>query len=181
MRNPTHVVAGAVAALGLGCVAQVPIGVPEVVAGAIAGLLPNVDYFLPALEKSRLPAFRRIANRAVGGGISHAAAVALPLAGLLGTGAALVAGRPGLLVAVLAGVLSHLLLDLFGKTGLQLWAPFSRAWIAFPPWERLRPHRGGAVEVAVFAGGLALLAFLGVRELLPYAARLAQLLLGGGR
>ncbi len=181
MRNPTHAVAGAVAALGLGYVAQVPIGIPEVVAGAVAGLLPNVDYALPALEGSRVPFLRRIANRAVGGGISHAAAVALPAGALLGLLAALVAGRPGMLVAVVGGVLSHLLLDLSGKTGLQLWAPFSRAWIAFPPWESLRPHRGGAVEVGVFAGGLALLAALGVRELLPYAERLAQLVLGGGQ
>ena len=180
MRNPTHAVAGCLCALGLGCVAQTPVGPWELAAGALAGLLPNVDYALPALERSRLPILRAMANRAVAGGISHAAAVALPAGALLGLLAALASSREGLLVAVVAGVLSHLLLDLCGKTGLQLWAPFSLAWIAFPPWEPLRPHRGGAVEVGLFAAGLAVLAFLGVRELLPYAAELARLLLGGG-
>lgn len=180
MRNPTHLVAGCVLTLGLGCVAQTPVGAVELAVGALAGLLPNVDYLLPVLEGSRRPFLRRLAGRAVAGGITHAAAVALPAGAFLGFLVALATGREGMLVAVVAGTLAHLLLDLFGQTGVQLWAPFSRAWIAFPPWERLRPHRGGALEVGIFAGGLALLAFLGVRELLPYAVQLARLLLGGG-
>lgn len=179
MRNPTHVVAAGVLALGLGYVAQTPMGPVELAVGALAGLLPNVDYVLPVLESSRRPFLRRLTGPVVAGGITHAAAVALPAGALLGLGVALASGRRGMLVAVVAGVLSHLLLDLFGRTGVQLWAPFSRAWIAFPPWERLRPHRGGAVEVGIFAGSLALLAFLGVRSLLPYAVQLARLLGGG--
>jgi membrane-bound metal-dependent hydrolase YbcI (DUF457 family) len=180
MRYPTHLVAGACATLGLGYVAQVPIGLPEIVAGAVAGLLPNVDYVLPALESSRSPFLRRLAGRAVIGGLTHAVAVALPAGALLGFLAALATGRAGMLVAGGAGVLSHLLLDLFGQTGVQLWAPFSRAWIAFPPWERLRPPRRGTVEESIFIGGLILLAGLGIQALFPYAVRLLQRLQGGG-
>jgi len=179
MRYPTHLVAGACATLGLGYLAQVPIGLPEVAAGAVAGLLPDVDYVLPALERSRIPWLRRLAGRIGDSGLAHAAIVALPTGALLGGLAALASGRIGMLAAGVAGVLVHLLLDLCGQIGVQLWAPFSRAWIAFPPWERLRPPRGGTVELSIFSGSSAFLAWLGGRALFPYAVQLLERLQGG--
>ena len=179
MRYPTHLVAGACATLGLGYLAQVPIGLPEIAAGAVAGLLPDIDYALPTLELSRVPLVRRLAGRIGDSGLAHAVAVVLPAGVLLGLLAALPTGRIGMLVAVVAGVLSHLLLDLFGQIGVQLWAPFSRAWIAVPPWERLRPSRGGTVEMSIFIGGGVLLAGLGGYALFPYAVRFFQQLPGG--
>jgi len=130
------------------------------------------------MEQSPSPFLRRLAGKTVEGGITHSAFV-LPVAALLGLGAWGVFGRPGMLAAVVGGVLSHLLLDLFGQTGVQLFAPFSRAWIAFPPWERLRPHRGGPTEIALFTLGLGTLAALAVVELLPYAVGLVGAVLGG--
>ena len=179
MRNPTHLVAGACATLGLGYLAQVPIGLPEVAAGAIAGLLPNADYVLPALERSRSPLLRRLAGRIGDLGLSHALVVVLPLGVLLGLVGALLTGRAGMLVASVAGVLSHLLLDLCGPIGVQLWAPFSRAWIAFPPWERLRPPRGGAVELGIFIVGSVFLAGWAGYALYPYLVQFFQRLAGG--
>ncbi len=181
MRNPTHVVIGMCGALALGAVAHVPVGFPEALAGGVAGLLPNVDYALPALERSHSQILRRLATKTPAGGLTHSAIVMLPLATLLGGSLALITGRPGLLVAVVAGVLAHLLLDLFGEIGIQLWAPLSRQWIAFPPWERTRPKRGGAVELLLFCGGFGGLLFLAVRRLLPYAIQLVQRFLGGGQ
>lgn len=179
MRNPTHAAAGACAALGLGALAAVPAGWPEALVGAAAGLLPNADYGLEALRKCPVPAIRRFAERNTEGGITHSI-TALAFAFLLGLALWGAAGRPGMLPAVVGGVLSHILLDMFGKTGVQLWAPLDRSWIAFPAWERLRPHRGGAVEVGIFAASLSVLASLGVLELLPYAEEIARFLLGGG-
>ena len=180
MRYPTHLVAGACATLGLGYLAQVPIGLPEIAAGAVAGLLPNADSVLPALESSRGPRVRRLARRMGDSGLAHAAVVALPAGALLGGLAALATGRSGMLVAMLAGVLAHLLLDIFGPIGVPLWAPFSRAWIAFPPWERLRPPRGGAVELGIFIGGSVFLAARGGYALFPYVVQFLQRLPGGG-
>lgn len=181
MRNQTHLVAGSLLTLGLGYLAQVPLGWPEVVAGAVAGLVPNVDHVFMALERSPYPTLRRLAGRVLGGGMTHAAIVALPAGVLLGFLALRGTGRPGMFVAGVAGVLSHLLLDIFSQVGVQLWVPFSRAWIAFPPWAHLRPPRGGTVDVALFTGGGVLLALLAIYALFPAAQRLAQLLLGGGR
>jgi len=179
MRNPTHAAAGAVAALGLGALAAVPTGWPEALAGANSGLLPNADYGLDALRKCPVPALQRFAERNTEGGITHSLP-ALAVAALLGLAVWGATGRPGMLPAVFAGVLSHILLDMFGKTGVQLWIPFSRSWIAFPPWERLRPPRGEIVEIAVFTSCTAVLAGLGVMELFPYVEDLMGLLMAGG-
>jgi membrane-bound metal-dependent hydrolase YbcI (DUF457 family) len=181
MRNPTHVVVGICAALGLGYIAQTPTGLPEAAAGALAGLLPNIDYAFPTLRRSRVAALRRLADHNVEGGITHSALVMLPIAALLGGLLALAFGRAGMAAAVVGGVLSHLLLDAFGKTGIQLWSPLSRAWCAFPPWEKMRPHRGGLAEIAIFTLSLCLLAYLGVSRALPYAVDLARRLMGGAQ
>ncbi len=180
MRNPTHVVIGMCGALAFGAVAHLPVGVPEVLAGGVAGLLPNVDSSLPALERSRNGVLRRLGTSTTAGGLTHSAVVMLPVAALLGLGLALATGRPGLGVALVAGVLSHLVLDLLGEIGVQLWAPLSRQWIAFPPWPRLRPRRGGIVELLLFCGGLGGLLLLAVRQALPYAIQWMQRFLGGG-
>lgn len=174
MRNPTHFVVGACATLGLGYITHTPTGVAEAAVGAATGLLPNVDYLLPRLRSSRIGAVERLANRLKEGGVTHSVVVMTPIAAALGLIAALATGRPGMAGAVIAGVLSHILLDTFGTIGVQLWAPISEAWCAFPPWVRLRPHRGGTVDVLIFAAGLILLVGLAIPHIVPHATPLVR-------
>ena len=184
MRNLTHATSGACAAIGLSYVAQLEIGLPEVLVGTLAALLPNVDNLLFSFEKSKSPMLRRIAERSRIGGSTHAALILLPLATALGLALALTTHRWGMLSAVIAGATSHLVLDTFGKYGVQLWAPFSRAWFAWPPWEKLRPVRGGTVETIILVcSGLALIPLVAIPHLLPGAIAglefVANLLRGG--
>lgn len=176
MRPYTHLTAGACAAMGLGYLAQTPIGLPELAAAMAASLLPNVDNLLFSLEESDSKTLRRLAQRWQIGGDSHGAPIMIPLALGLGLALALGTGRWGMLPAVLAGVASHLLLDVWGKIGIQLWAPFSRAWIAFPPKESLRPGRGGYVEAFLFLATAVVLGAVLTLRLYPLAGELIRLL-----
>lgn len=180
MRNPTHVVAGMSAALVGAWIAHLPAGVPEVVAGGLAGMLSNMDRLLPEVRENDRSGLRKASAWLKDREVTHSALVMLPLATLLGLLGWALSGRAGMLVAIVAGVLSHLVLDLSGKIGVQLWAPVSRDWTAFPPWEALRPHRGGTAEMLVFSAALGALLYRVGIEVYPYAVLLVRRLQGGG-
>jgi hypothetical protein len=148
----------------MGYVAQMPTGLPEAAVGALLGLAPNIDYLVTHFQESPQPTLRRWAEKATVGGLTHSAVVMLPLAATIGLILAFATSRPALVLAALSGVLSHLLLDIFGRVGVQLWAPLSEDWIVFPPWERWRPRRGSLVGDAIFALGTLLLLLEALRH-----------------
>ena len=156
MMKRSHFLVGAAAGMVTAKVLDLPM--PEMVLlSGLAGLLPDLDHpssatgrLLPAWWHRLTPGHR---------GPTHSLAWCLALAVVVDLGQRLVVGPaapPLVALAVLVGVLSHVLADGLTVQGVPLWWPFSRerlvflGWLAFPT----RSWRELAVVTVVVAGAL---------------------------
>jgi len=156
MMKRSHFLVGAAAGMVTAKVLDLPM--PEMVLlSGLAGLLPDLDHpssatgrLLPAWWHRLTPGHR---------GPTHSLVWCLALAVVVDLGQRVVVGPaapPLVALAVLVGVLSHVLADGLTVQGVPLWWPFSRerlvflGWLAFPT----RSWRELAVVTVVVAGAL---------------------------
>lgn len=178
MKALTHLAAGGATGAGLALAVGLPLGwETALLAGALGGALPNVEYAFFRLARELR------ARQKAGPWLEAAAALGQergPCHGLeFWAGGGALVGAVGFLLrtpafpllylSFLAGWLSHLALDLFngGIRPLALLRPY--AWAYLPPWGRRRVVRGGVAEMAVFLAAGAVWVWRIVELALPWA------------
>lgn len=178
MKAFTHLSAGGAAGAGLALAVGLPLGwEAALLSGALGAAVPNVEYaFFRLARELRArgkmgPWLEAAAAMGQERGPWHGLELFAITGGMVGLLGLLlrIASFPLLIVAFLAGWLSHLLLDLLngGIRPLALLLPYR--WAYFPPWGRRRFVRGGLAEMAILLGSGWVWVWRAVERLLPWA------------